>query len=87
MIRTDKLKGKLAEKGISQSEMAKLIGIVPKTFYEKMARGIFESDEIEVMNEIRKHYYQSPWIQGKAWIYGLFSFVRLPLIWAHSNTE
>lgn len=57
MIRTDKLKGKIAEKGISQSEMAKLIGIAPKTFYEKMARGIFGSDEIEVMNEIRKHYY------------------------------
>ena len=49
MIRTDKLKGKLAEKGISQSEMAKLIGIAPKTFYEKMARGVFGSDEIEIM--------------------------------------
>ena len=51
MIRTDRLKGKLAEKGISQSEMAKMIGITPKTFYEKMARGVFGSDEIEVMIE------------------------------------
>ena len=49
MIRTDKLKGKLAEKGVSQAEMAKLIGIAPKTFYEKMAKGIFGSDEIEAM--------------------------------------
>ena len=29
--------------------MAKLIGISPKTFYEKMKKGVFGSDEIQIM--------------------------------------
>jgi hypothetical protein len=43
------LKGKIAEKGKSQSDIAKAIGIAPKTFYDKMNKGIFGSDEIEIM--------------------------------------
>lgn len=49
MIRKDKLIGRIAEKGYSQSDMAKIIGIAPKTFYAKMKAGVFGSDEIEVM--------------------------------------
>lgn len=49
MIRTDLLRGKLAEKGIAQSGMAKMLGITPKTFYDKMKRGVFNSDEMETM--------------------------------------
>ena len=49
MIRTDKLLGKIAEKGYSQVDMAKAIGITPKTFYAKMKAGVFGSDEIEIM--------------------------------------
>lgn len=49
MIRTDKLRGIIAEKGLSQSYVAKEIGITPKTFYEKMKIGVFGSDEIETM--------------------------------------
>lgn len=49
MIRTDKLKGILAQNGYSQAYMAKIIGITPKTFYEKMKVGVFGSDEIQVM--------------------------------------
>lgn len=49
MIRTDKLKGIIAENGYSQSDVAKMIGITPKTFYDKMAKGVFGSDEIQVM--------------------------------------
>lgn len=49
MIRTDKLIGKIAEKGYSQKDMAEAIGIAPKTFYAKMKAGVFGSDEIEVM--------------------------------------
>ena len=49
LIRTDKLRGVIAEKGYSQSDIARKIGITPKTFYEKMKIGIFGSDEIEVM--------------------------------------
>ena len=49
MIRTDKLRGIIAEKGMSQSDVAAFIGITPKTFYEKMKNGVFGSDEIEKM--------------------------------------
>ena len=51
MIRTDKLRGILAEKGVSQQKMAEIIGITPKTFYLKMKNGVFGSDEIQVMIE------------------------------------
>ena len=51
MINTAKLRGIIAEKGKSQSEVAKAIGITPKTFYHKMNKGVFGSDEIEVMIE------------------------------------
>ncbi len=49
MIDTNVLRGKIAEKGLSQAKMAKKIGISPKTFYDKMNKGVFGSDEIEVM--------------------------------------
>ena len=49
MIRTDKLRGRIAEKGYSQTDIAKAIGITPKTFYAKMKAGVFGSDEIEIM--------------------------------------
>ena len=49
MIRTDKLKGIISERGFSQSDVAKMIGITPKTFYEKMKSGVFGSDEIQTM--------------------------------------
>ena len=52
MIRTDKLRGKIAEKGYSQADVAKEIGITPKTFYDKMKNGVFGSDEIETMIEL-----------------------------------
>lgn len=49
MIKTDKLRGIIAERGHSQAEVAAMIGIAPKTFYEKMKIGIFGSDEIQIM--------------------------------------
>lgn len=49
MIDTNALRGKIAEKGFSQARVAESIGITPKTFYEKMGRGVFGSDEIEDM--------------------------------------
>ncbi len=49
MIQVNKLRGLIAEKGLSQTDVAKEIGITPKTFYEKMKNGVFGSDEIEVM--------------------------------------
>ena len=49
MIRTDKLKGIIAERGKSQADVAIMIGVTPKTFYEKMKIGVFGSDEIQMM--------------------------------------
>ena len=49
MIRTDKLRGLIVERGFSQQDVAKMIGITPKTFYEKMKNGVFGSDEIQIM--------------------------------------
>ena len=52
MIKTDKLRGIISERGYSQAKVAERIGITPKTFYEKMAKGVFGSDEIEIMIEL-----------------------------------
>ena len=51
MIRTDELKGAIAKNGYSQSDVAGMIGVTPKTFYEKMKIGVFGSDEIQIMIE------------------------------------
>ncbi len=52
MIDTNKLRGKIAENGFSQREIAEIIGVTPKTFYDKMKRGIFDSDEMYKMVEL-----------------------------------
>ena len=49
MIKTDELRGIIAKNGLYQTDVAKLIGITPKTFYEKMKVGVFGSDEIQIM--------------------------------------
>lgn len=49
MIRIDKLRGIMAQQNMSQSDVAKAIGITPKTFYAKMKKGVFGSDEMEAM--------------------------------------
>lgn len=52
MIRVDELRGAIAKRGLSQAKVARAIGITPKTFYEKMDKGVFGSDEIETMIEL-----------------------------------
>ena len=49
MIKTNELKGVIAKNGFSQSDVAGMIGVTPKTFYEKMKAGVFGSDEIQIM--------------------------------------
>lgn len=51
MINTNKLRGKIAEQGKTQTDVAKAIGITAKTFSEKMKKGVFLSNEIEIMIE------------------------------------
>lgn len=59
MIRTDKLLGLLAEKGMTKKDMAEKLNITPKTFYIKMKKGVFGSDEIETMIEVLN--ISEPW--------------------------
>lgn len=54
MIKTDELRGIIAKNNLSQAKVAEEIGITPKTFYEKMNKGVFGSDEIEVMIHLLK---------------------------------
>lgn len=44
-----KLRGIISERGMSQREVAKAIGISEKTFYTKMKNGKFGTDEAEKM--------------------------------------
>ena len=46
MVNVKKLRGKMAEKGRTGIDMARVIKKTPKTFYEKMKKGVFDSDEI-----------------------------------------
>jgi len=52
MILTDRLKGIIVSRGLTQKEVAEKLGMTPKTFYLKMKIGVFGSDEIERMIEI-----------------------------------
>ena len=52
MIDTNRLKGLIVEKEQTQESVARYIGITPKTFYNKMQRKVFGSDEIEKMIEL-----------------------------------
>ncbi len=49
MINTSELRGIIAKNGKSQSEIARMLNITPKTFYIRMKKGVFGSDEIQIM--------------------------------------
>ena len=49
MVNTNKLRGIIAERGLAQQDVAEMIGKTPKTFYAKMKKGVFDSDEIMKM--------------------------------------
>ena len=52
MINTAKLRGLITERGTSQRQLAKMLGMTDKTFYTKMRKGVFDSDEIQQMISI-----------------------------------
>ena len=49
MVDTNKLKGIIVQNEKTQEDVARHIGITPKTFYLKMKKKVFGSDEIEKM--------------------------------------
>ena len=52
MVRTDLIRGKIAEKGLSGIKMSKILNIAPKTFYSKMKSGVFTSVEMQKMVDV-----------------------------------
>lgn len=52
MVATDKLRGIIAERGLSQRKVAAELGMTEKTFYGKMKAGVFGTDEAEKMIEL-----------------------------------
>lgn len=49
MVATQKLRGIIAERGLSQRKVAEHLGMAEKTFYSKMKKGVFDSDEMSEM--------------------------------------
>lgn len=49
MVDTNEIKACIARKGTTQEATAKACGIAPKTFYLKMKKGVFGTDEVEKM--------------------------------------
>lgn len=49
MINTAELRGVIAKNGKTQSDVARMLNITPKTFYARMNKGVFGSDEIQIM--------------------------------------
>lgn len=53
-MNTAKLRGIISERGYSQRKVAQSIGVSEKTFYLKMKKGSFGTDEAERMIELLK---------------------------------
>lgn len=49
MVNVNRLKGVIVENGKTQADIAKMLGITERTFYSKMKRKVFDSDEIYEM--------------------------------------
>jgi len=52
MVDTTRLKSVIVLNDMTQESVARAIGITPKTFYLKMKRKVFGSDEIEKMIDL-----------------------------------
>ena len=46
------LKSEIVRNGLTQGKVAVKLGMNPKTFYRKMAKGVFGSNEISMMIDI-----------------------------------
>ncbi|MCC8039181.1 MAG: hypothetical protein LIP02_13765 [Bacteroidales bacterium] len=51
MVRTDKIRGLMAEQGVKHKDMAEAIHVTQKTWTLKMKTGKFGSDEMMIITE------------------------------------
>lgn len=58
MVNINELRGVIAKNGKTQSDVAKMLNITPKTFYSRMRKGVFGSDEIQIM--IKELHIENP---------------------------
>lgn len=49
MVNVNELRGVIAKNNKSQADVAKMLNMTSKTFYERMKKGVFGSDEIQIM--------------------------------------
>ena len=52
MLAVDKLRGIIAERGMTQKDVAAHLGMADMTFYRKMKKGVFGTDEVEKMIDL-----------------------------------
>lgn len=52
MIATNELKGRIVAKGLTQEQVANMLGISSNTFRRKLTKGVLGSDEIEKLIKI-----------------------------------
>lgn len=50
----NKLAAIIVERGFTQKQVAKTLGMTPRTFYRKMKTGVFGTDEVQKMIDILK---------------------------------
>lgn len=50
----NKLAAIIVEQGLTQKDVANLLNMTPKTFYSKMKKGVFGTDEVIKMVQILK---------------------------------
>lgn len=49
MLDKNALRAEMARNGVTQKELAKTVGISEKTFISKMKKGVFGTDEAQIM--------------------------------------
>ena len=49
MLNKNALRAEIVRNGITQKEVAKMIGVSEKTFISRMSKGVFGTDEAEIM--------------------------------------
>lgn len=52
MVNANAIRGKMAEKRLTQEDVCKFLKMTPKTFRRKLSNGIFDSNEIVILTRL-----------------------------------